>query len=246
MSDTDTETTTAAAGIPLRRRSGCMCGDLGPGAPTAAGTAAPAQAFDDAVLDRAVRFHGHLCPGLAMGMQAAAIALQEVGANAAGNEVTAVVETDMCGVDGIQFLTGCTFGKGNLVHRDWGKNAYTFYNRPAGTAVRISPRPGVWEGTPERRELWRKRGLGTLTPEESARFDEVQQEWTHYLLTTPAEELFFVAEVEGEPPVALRPQPTIPCQECGELVTEIRMRWLGGRELCPGCFALGSGASSAC
>jgi formylmethanofuran dehydrogenase subunit E len=29
----------------------------------------------------------------------------------------------MCAVDAIRFLTGCTFGKGNLVHLDHGKNA---------------------------------------------------------------------------------------------------------------------------
>ncbi|HET9443115.1 MAG TPA: FmdE family protein [Acidimicrobiales bacterium] len=201
--------------------------------------------FDRSTVDEVVAFHGHMCGGMATGIKASELALRHVGPFTRDEDLTAVVETDMCAVDAIQVITGCSFGKGNLVHRDWGKNAYTFYNRPAGTAVRISPRPGVWEGTPERQELWRKRGLGTLTPEESVRFDEVQQEWTQYLLTTPAEELFFVAEVEGEPPVALRPQPTIPCQECGELVTEIRMRWLGGRQLCLGCFALGSKASSA-
>ncbi len=57
----------------------------------------------------------------------------------------AVVETDMCGVDAIQFLTGCTFGKGNLIHRDWGKNAFSFFRRSDGRAVRISLRPGAWE-----------------------------------------------------------------------------------------------------
>jgi len=85
-------------------------------------------------LERVVSFHGHLCPGLAMGVQASRLALREIGPSAKDEEVVAVVETDMCGVDGIQFLTGCTFGKGNLVHRDYGKNAYTFYRRSDGRA----------------------------------------------------------------------------------------------------------------
>ncbi len=46
--------------------------------------------------------------------------------------MVALVETDMCGVDAIQFLTGCTLGKGNLIQRDSGKNAYTFVRRSAG------------------------------------------------------------------------------------------------------------------
>jgi len=64
-------------------------------------------------MERAVQFHGHWCPGLATGIRAAELALREIG-HEADEEVVAVVETDMCGVDAIQFLTGCTFGKGNL------------------------------------------------------------------------------------------------------------------------------------
>ena len=61
-------------------------------------------------------------------------ALREMG-RAADEEIVAVVETDMCGVDAIQFLTGCTFGKGNLIHRDWGKKRL-FLLPPPGTARR--------------------------------------------------------------------------------------------------------------
>ena len=94
--------------------------------------------IDEKTLERVVDFHGHMCPGLAMGVQAAQIALREIGAHAKDEEVVAVVETDMCGVDAIQFLTGCTFGKGNLVHCDWGKNVCSFYRRSDGRAVRIA------------------------------------------------------------------------------------------------------------
>ena len=104
--------------------------------------------IDEPTLDRIVDFHGHLCPGLAMGIQAAQIALREIGAHAKDEEVVAVVETDMCGVDAIQFLTGCTFGKGNLIHRDWGKNAFSFFRRSDGRAIRISLRPDARAARP--------------------------------------------------------------------------------------------------
>lgn len=51
------------------------------------------------------------------------IARREIGAHARDEEVVAAMEPDMCGVDAIQFLTGCTFGKGNLIDLDVGKNA---------------------------------------------------------------------------------------------------------------------------
>lgn len=39
--------------------------------------------------------------------------------------VTVLAETAMCSVDGVQFLTGCTLGNGDLVFRDHGKNLPT-------------------------------------------------------------------------------------------------------------------------
>ncbi len=75
-------------------------------------------ALDDRTIQQVVDFHGHMGAGLAMGIRAAEVALAQIGAPAADEEVVAVVEADMCGVDAVQFLTGCTFGKGNLVHRD--------------------------------------------------------------------------------------------------------------------------------
>jgi formylmethanofuran dehydrogenase subunit E len=67
---------------------------------------------DQATIDKVVEFHGHMCAGLALGIRAAEVGLAEVGPHAPDEEVVAVVETDMCGVDAIQFRTGCTFGKG--------------------------------------------------------------------------------------------------------------------------------------
>jgi len=55
------------------------------------------------LLNQIQAFHGHLCPGLVMGIRAAEIALQEIGAHSADEEVVAVVETDMCAIDAIQF-----------------------------------------------------------------------------------------------------------------------------------------------
>lgn len=73
--------------------------------------------IDQESVERVQQFHGHMCPGLAMGIRAAEIALERIGPHAGDEEVVAIVETDMCRVDGIQVLIGCTFGKGNLIHR---------------------------------------------------------------------------------------------------------------------------------
>jgi formylmethanofuran dehydrogenase subunit E len=102
------------------------------------------------------RFHGHSCFGLAVGFRVAQIAMRWLKAERARDEeIVAIVENKSCAVDAIQFITGCTLGKGNLFVKDYGKHVYTFARRPSGKGVRIAlkhePFSGV-EGRGERTE----------------------------------------------------------------------------------------------
>src|SRR5512147_320750 len=102
----------------------------------------------------AIQFHGHLCPGLALGYRVAKAALRELGADRPQDEeLVAVVENDSCAADAIQFITGCTFGKGNLIFRDYGKHVYTIFNRRSGRGVRISEDFRGFEGDKQFSEL---------------------------------------------------------------------------------------------
>jgi formylmethanofuran dehydrogenase subunit E len=192
--------------------------------------------IDEQTLERVVDFHGHMCPGLAMGVQAAQIALREIGPHAKDEEVVAVVETDMCGVDAIQFLTGCTFGKGNLIHRDWGKNAYTFFRRSDGRAVRIAGRPDAWQRDPEHQELFAKVRANSATPDERGRFQELHEAQSRKVLAMEPDALYEVQEVGGPPPHRARIHASVVCARCGEGAMETRIRRLGGRDLCLPCF----------
>lgn len=192
---------------------------------------------DPQTVQQVVAFHGHMCPGLALGIRAAEVALEEVGPHAGDEEVVAVVETDMCGVDAIQFLTGCTFGKGNLVHLDYGKNAYTFVRRSDGRAIRVSTRPGGWgPRDPEWEELFAKIRAGTATPQEWERFVPLHLAQCQRILSAPVEQLYEVREVEVSPPQRARIHASVDCASCGEPTMETRIRRLEGRELCPPCF----------
>ncbi|MGD8949855.1 MAG: formylmethanofuran dehydrogenase subunit E family protein [Desulfobacterales bacterium] len=42
-----------------------------------------------------------------------------------------------CGVDALQCVTGCTFGKGNLIFHDYGKHVFTIYSRLTRKGVRV-------------------------------------------------------------------------------------------------------------
>ena len=183
-----------------------------------------------------VGFHGHMCPGLAMGIRAAEAALERVGPHSADEELVAIVETDMCGVDAVQYMTGCTFGKGNLVHRDYGKNAYTFVRRSDGLALRVSARAGAWRRPEGWQELFAKVRAGTATPEERRHFWDVQLETSERILSMPIEELYDVRQVDVKAPPRARILESVDCAACGEPTMESRVRRLDGRELCQPCF----------
>jgi len=92
----------------------------------------------------AKKFHGHECRGLAWGYKAGLFALEKLDFDRSSDEeLVAIVENDSCAVDGIQVVTGCTFGKGNLIFRDYGKHVFTFFNRDTGRGIRVSRRKGV-------------------------------------------------------------------------------------------------------
>ena len=198
--------------------------------------------IDNETLAQVIHFHGHLCPGLALGIRAAEVALEQIGPHAADEEVVAIVETDMCGVDGVQFLTGCTFGKGNMIYRDYGKNAYTFVRRSDGRAIRISGRAGA-AGPPEpgQDELGAKMGDGTATADDRRRFVAGHERRSRRILQAPIEELYDVQEVDIEMPRLARVFVSVECASCHEPTMETRIRRLDGSELCPPCFEAATG-----
>ena len=189
-------------------------------------------------IEGARRFHGHMCPGLAMGIRVAELALQEIGPHAGDEEVVAIVESDNCAVDAIQYFTGCTFGKGNLIHHDYGKNAFTFIRRSDGKAVRISTRPDFGaKSDPQEREIFdRMRAEEPVSDEERRYFEQSREQRIQAILDAPLEDLFEVREVEIEMPDKARILKSIICAACGESTMASRVRTFDGQPYCIPCF----------
>jgi formylmethanofuran dehydrogenase subunit E len=187
-------------------------------------------------IQRAVDFHGHWCPGLAIGLRASELALREFG-RAGDEEIVAVVETDMCAVDAIQVLTGCTFGKGNLLHRDYGKAAFTFYRRRDGKALRLVFDPSLLGGPGEAvAALQQKQAAGALTTPEQKELAALRKAWAERIMESEPGEGFRVKPVAGPPPGRARVMRSLPCEVCGEKTMESRTRRFDGRILCGPCF----------
>ncbi len=191
----------------------------------------------DETVQRVREFRGHLCPGVTIGIRAAKVALREIGPHSVDEEVVAIVETDMCAVDAIQLLTGCTYGKGNLIHRDYGKNAYTCIRRSDGKAIRIVTRADGWpDQDPEHQALAEKLREGTITQDEEGRYWELQQQRALAVLDIPEEQMFKVREVHAQVPRRARNRASISCERCGEGTMETRIRRTEGRNLCIPCY----------
>jgi len=168
----------------------------------------------DTDLAEVVRFHGHLCPGLAIGYRAAKIAMEALAAERAEDEeLIAIVENDSCSADAVQYVTGCTFGKGNFFFRDYGKQVFTLALRPSGRAVRIALKA-------------RRRA----EPESQDR-----ETRTNWLLHAPVEDLFEVKATTIVLPEPAQIRESLVCDSCGEAVMATRAMEREGRTLCIPC-----------
>jgi formylmethanofuran dehydrogenase subunit E len=186
---------------------------------------------------RCAAFHGHVCPGLSIGYRAAHTAMDRLQEKrAADEEIVAVVETDACSADAVQVLTGCTFGKGNFIYRDYGKMALTLLSRNTGRGVRVALKPDAFKPDEEHMALIQKITRGDATAEEHNRFEELHFKRTCNILEAPSDELFSVSSVEVELPARARIEPSEPCARCGEPTMPSKMNVVDGRKVCRGCL----------
>jgi len=188
-------------------------------------------------LKKAIDFHGHFCPGLAIGYRAVKAALAKLEAERANDEeLIAIVESDGCGIDAVQALVGCTIGKGNLIYRDYGKQAYTIACRHRNKGVRVAMKADVFALSAEQERIMGAVFSDQATEEEEVVFRKIQNERIDKLLTMGDEELFKIEMVEPNLPSKAKIFKSVVCDYCGEKVMEPRVRLKEGKVACLGCF----------
>jgi len=185
---------------------------------------------------RCVQFHGHTCPGLAIGFQAAKTLMKRLGVRKAPEEeLLAIVETDACGADAIQVMTGCTFGKGNFIFRHYGKHAFSLMDRGKRKGIRVCLLPGVFESDPEYLSLSKKVQSDEASAEETERFRQLQQDRVQEILEADPESLFKIEETTADLPPKARIAGSGVCDLCGELTKVDLLRNRNGKRLCIPC-----------
>ena len=136
---------------------------------------------DNPLLQAAGRFHGHIGPFLAVGLMMGQVANERLGR--APMDMKAVVWIEgrpprSCVVDGIQYVTGCTMGKGTI----------TIEPDDARVAARFTARTGTVIVT------LKDRFLGSIEADLKGAEEKAVIDYAFKIMDTPPEEMFEVAE----------------------------------------------------
>jgi formylmethanofuran dehydrogenase subunit E len=190
-----------------------------------------------------IGFHGHACPGLALGYRVALCALSKLGDRAADEEIVAIVENNSCAVDAIQVVMGCTFGKGNLIFRDYGKQVYIFLRRPSQNmrartthGLRISVKWKPHEETSREKTMWDQYMKGDRSDEVLETVHQRKSKKIKAILKARDEELFMVKKERVPLPREAEILLSILCERCGEKVMESKAKIKAGKIICMPCF----------
>ncbi len=166
-----------------------------------------------------VRFHGHVCPGLALGFRTAELAVKRMNLQRSDDEeLVAIVENNSCAVDAIQMVTGCTFGKGNLIFRDYGKQVYTFIKRGSGESLRVAVK---WQPPKEDEETsvaWKKYMAGNRDGDVCKIIKQSKANKVKFILSATFDDLFNEGDAQVSLPAKAQIYSTEICNQCGEKV----------------------------
>jgi len=189
--------------------------------------------------DDGLKLHGHKCPAMPLGLRAGAAAMNKLGINRTGDsEWLALVELGdnhcaTCFADGIQMITGCTFGKGNIRKLNYGKWGLTLIDKKRGKAVRVAPRAEVMMAN-KQTDFFQNYRMKGVPPTKVPL--EVVKPLVEKVMNAPEDQLLKVSDVFDhpyqEPPHSFN---SFVCEECGEMVVEEYGRLKDGKKVCIPC-----------
>ncbi|NOZ33748.1 MAG: tRNA CCA-pyrophosphorylase [Chlorobi bacterium] len=185
------------------------------------------------------KFHGHKCPAMPNGLRAGAAAMNKLGVERTGDSALQAIldlgenHCATCFADGIQVITGCTLGKGNITKTHKGKWTLTLIDKKTNRAVRVCPKAQAMLQTKKTEFFkdYREKGIPpTKVP------DEVVEPLVQMVINAPEENILTVSEVFeykwNEPAHTFN---SFACEECGEMVVTEYARIKGDKKVCMDC-----------
>jgi len=190
------------------------------------------------ILLAAFAFHGHRCWASAVGVRIGLAAMETLGVERSGaSQLFAAVEIGekhgaMCFADGIQYATGCTFGKGNLAKTQEGKLAVTLTETATGRSVRAAYLP-VLQPKIAASAFMQQRGRG-VPPTDVPEAD--QWEVVDLVWNAPTADVMTIGPVEKGARIDTSELVAFAaCQICEELVAEPYLRYVIDMPMCRSC-----------
>ncbi|MHA1229340.1 MAG: tRNA (N6-threonylcarbamoyladenosine(37)-N6)-methyltransferase TrmO [Candidatus Helarchaeota archaeon] len=194
------------------------------------------------LLDEAAVLHGHYCSGLAMGVMMGAHAMREFAKFRLSDgmeNLIAIVEMNHCATDGIQYVTGCTFGNNALIFRDFGKTVLILTDR-SGKGIRVALKPFAMdqflEKIPGLNELFNKVVKERSgTPEDLEKLKQLMRKSSFELIKQKFEDLFEAKIIDIDFQEWAPIEETIYCAKCGESTIPSKAVKKGDKYLCIPC-----------
>ncbi|HVJ48692.1 formylmethanofuran dehydrogenase subunit E family protein [Desulfitobacterium sp.] len=91
-------------------------------------------------------FHGHTCPGIAIGYRVAVLAQKEMGIRpTADSELLVKAETRSCALDAFQIINKATIGRRALIIEDTHQPIYQFHFTGTQEILKITVNPTLIE-----------------------------------------------------------------------------------------------------
>jgi formylmethanofuran dehydrogenase subunit E len=189
--------------------------------------------------DAGLAFHGHKCPAMPLGLRTGEAAMNALGVSRAKDgELVAILELGdnhcaTCFADGVQMITGCTFGKGNIKKIEKGKWGLTLIDKKSGKAVRVVPLASAMLVSKQSDFMQKYRSKGIPASEVP---EEVVAPLIHNVMNAPESALIKVGPVM---PYELKEKKSsyngFVCEECGEMTVMEYGRIKGDKKVCIDC-----------
>jgi formylmethanofuran dehydrogenase subunit E len=132
-------------------------------------------------------------------------------------------------------MTGCTFGKGNFIFKNYGKHAFSLMDRKRGTGVRVCLRPDIFKNDAEFLLLFERVQNEEASPVELERFGQLQMEKTKKILDGDSDFLFKIEEISPDIPAKARVIESGICDLCGEPTKRDLLLQRDGKQICILC-----------
>ena len=182
--------------------------------------------------------HGHICPAMPLGIRAGLVALKKLEVGRSKNkELKLEVENGpshaaLCFSEGLQVATSCTFGKGNAIRTNEGKNAFTLIDMRTNKGVRVSLQYSFFDKMLKSAFVQkRKAGIEPYDIDETLPLTAIQN-----MLKAPDKNIFSVSEIfEVSTKKKAGTFSYGQCEDCKEPVFESGLRKKGDKLLCQKC-----------